>query len=423
MKNIEIKFLGIAKRSLLCRKIFRTVLRIYKKIKYLRYYFFTEIDENLVLFESFHGKSYSDSPKALYLEMLNNEIYKNYKFVWSFNDPKDKILYFKDLKRTILVRRNSSEYYKCYASAKYWILNSLLNDSIVKKNKQIYVQCWHGTPFKRLGFDLLNYNSNVLNTKKEFEFKYQSDAKKYDYMLSSSKFCSGKLISAFNLKQINKEKVIIEKGYPRNDFLFQYTNNDIENIKKQLNIKSNKKVILYAPTWRDNQHSAEIGYTYKLDIDFDKLQKEIGDKYIILFRAHYFIANSFDFEKYDGFIYDVSNVDDINYLYILSDLLITDYSSCFFDYANLRRPILFFMYDLDEYKNSLRGFYIKLKCLPGPIIKDSKKLLKELKKIDSYWNVYSNKYHKFNRKFNYLDNSNASSRVLRTILERKSDNE
>ena len=90
---------------------------------------------------------------------------------------------------------------------------------------------------------------------------------------------------------------------------------------------------------------------------------------MILFRAHYFIANSFDFEKYGDFIYDVSKIDDINELYIISDILITDYSSVFFDYANLKRPIIFYMYDLDHYEKELRGFYVDLEELPGDIVK------------------------------------------------------
>ena len=92
---------------------------------------------------------------------------------------------------------------------------------------------------------------------------------------------------------------------------------------------------------------AGIGYTYKTEVDFDKLKANLGDEYIILFRAHYLVANSFDFDKYKGFVYDVSKVNDINHLYVISDLLVTDYSSVFFDYANLKRPEIFYMYDLE----------------------------------------------------------------------------
>lgn len=93
---------------------------------------------------------------------------------------------------------------------------------------------------------------------------------------------------------------------------------------------SDKKIILYAPTWRDDQHQAGVGYTYKTEVKFDLLKEKLQEDYIILFRAHYLVANSFDFEKYQGFIYNVSEVDNINELYVVADLLITDYSSVFF---------------------------------------------------------------------------------------------
>ena len=112
-----------------------------------------------------------------------------------------------------------------------------------------------------------------------------------------------------------------------------------------------RKIILYAPTYRSNQHQTGVGYVYKEEVDFERLQKEIGQDYIILFRPHYFIANVFDFEKYKGFVYNVSDIDDINELYIITDLLITDYSSVFFDFANLKRPMIFYMYDLAHYRD------------------------------------------------------------------------
>ena len=217
------------------------------------------------------------------------------------------------------------------------------------------------------------------------------------------------------MKELNKEKIIIEKGYPRNDKLINYNNNDIEKIKKDLHIPTDKKVILYAPTFRDDEHTSGVGYTYKLNIDFDLLQKELKD-YIILFRAHYFIANSFEFDKYKDFIYNVSKYDDINDLYIISDLLITDYSSVFFDYAILERPIIFYMYDYDNYKNNLRDFYIDLKELPGPIVKDEKNLVTSIKEKN---NKYKNMYSSFNKKFNPYEDGKSAERVVKEILKWK----
>ena len=419
MKSIKKFIYDLAKRNVVFRKMSRFILKAYHKIKYIKYYFTIKTDDKVVIFETFNGRSFSDSPKYLYLEMLNNKDYKDYKFIWAFNDPESKTNLFKELvnDRTTIVKTNTNSYLKSYAKAKYWIVNSKLNERLIKKKVQICCQCWHGTPLKRLGFDILKEKGNALNTVKEIKEKYYNDAKVYDYMLSPSKFCSEALTSAFALKSLNKENIIVEKGYPRNDFLFKYTEDDVLKIKKSIGIDTDKKIILYAPTWRDNQHTSGVGYTYKLGIDFDTLKKEIGDKYIILFRAHYFIANSFDFDKYKGFVYNVSNIDDVNLLYVISDILITDYSSVFFDFANLKRPMLFYMYDKEEYQNNLRDFYFSLSYLPGPIVKEEKDLIKEINEVDTYFIRYKEKYDEFNKKFNYLDSKDISLKVLKEIIK------
>ena len=247
--------------------------------------------------------------------------------------------------------------------------------------------------------------------------RYKIEAEKFTYFLSPSKFASEKFISAWNLKEIGKENIIIEEGYPRNDFLFNYTEKDIMKIKKSLGIeKDNRKIILYAPTYRSDQHSSNEGYVYKEELDFEHLKQKIGDKYIILFRPHYFIANNFDFEKFKGFVYDVSKIDDINYLYIISDMLITDYSSVFFDFANLKRPIIFYMYDLEHYRDKSNGFYIDLNELPFKITQTQEELEKEITKADMNFK-YDERYKKFNERYNYLDDGQASRRVVEKMLK------
>ena len=401
---------NLSKKSVCLRKTFRFVLYIKNKITYLYYFLFYKIDDKMIFFESFYGNSYSCSPKAIYEYVLNDERFKDYKFVWAFKN----INKYTFDERTILVKSNSRKYYKHLSKSKYWVVNLLINTGVKKKKNQVYVQCWHGTPLKKLRYDI--EKDNVLNSISEVRKRNDMDAVKFDYFISPSKFCTEKFTSAFNLKKLNNENIFIEKGYPRNDYLFNYKKSDIKRIKKELNIPSNKKVILYAPTFRDNQHSANIGYTYNVELDFNKLKNEFSEEYVILFRAHYFIANKFDFKKYNNFVYDVSKYEDINELYIISDILITDYSSVFFDFANLKRPILFYMYDYNNYKNNLRDFYIDLKELPGPILKKENTLIKEIKNIDNYSKKYKEKYEKFNKKYNYLDDGNATKRVVEEIF-------
>ncbi len=412
-KKIKSKIVDMTKKNETFRKVVRKGIYEKNRVKYLKYKN-KPIDEKRVLFESFMGRKYVDSPKAIYEYMLNSEEYKDYKFVWFFKNPEEH-KNVADNPRTKVYKYGSADYYRLYATSKYWITNSRVPDTISKRKGQVYVQCWHGTPLKKLGFDIEVKGGNAMNSLKDIRYKYEVDSKKYTYMVSPSRFCTEKYISAFNLKAVGKEDIVIEQGYPRNDFLINYTEKDVKDIKKKLKLPKDKKIILYAPTWRDNQHTSGVGYTYKTEVDFDKLREKLEDEYIILFRAHYFVANSFDFEKYKGFIYNVSDYDDINHLYVISDILITDYSSVFFDYSILKRPILFYMYDLDEYQHNLRDFYFGLDELPGPIVEKEDELIKEIEKTKKF--KYDNKYKKFNEKFTYLDDGKASERVVKEIFK------
>lgn len=412
MKKLRYILIQQSKKHKNFRILLRKILYIKNTLKY-NLYKHKKVDEKLILFESFNGRSYSDSPKALYEYMIKSKKFKDYKFVWCFDNPEEKKHYFHN-NRTILVKHKSNDYYKYFATSKYWIVNSLVLEFISKKKNQIYIQTWHGTPLKKLRYDI-KLEGNVLNSTKEIKGRNDRDVKRIDYFLSPSKFTTEVFTSAFNLKSLNKENIIIEKGYPRNEKLFK--ENNINSIKENLGLPTNKKIILYAPTFRDNQHTSGVGYTYKLGIDFKKLQSIFKDEYIILFRTHYFISNNFTFNEYKDFIYNVSGYDDVNDLYLISDILITDYSSVFFDYANLKKPMLFYMYDLDIYKNKLRDFYIDLNELPGPIIETEDELINEIKNIKNYKIKYKNKYKKFNQKYNYLDNKDASREVIKEIFK------
>lgn len=415
--KIEKSLINLAKKNVLVRGILRKSLIIKNKLQYECYKRKYEINDKTILFETFGGRNYSCSPKAIYEQMLQLKEFDDYKFIWAFIEPEKHEI--KQDKRTKVVVSKSKEYYKYCACAKYWIVNSIMPEHITKKEGQVYVQCWHGTPLKKLRCDI-EATGSVLNTVKEIRKRNDIDAKRFDYFISPSKFCTEKFTSAFNLKALGKENILIEKGYPRNDFLFNYTDEYVASLKDKLGIPKDKKVILYAPTFRDNQHTSGMGYTYTLNIDFDRLKEKLDKDYVIIFRTHYFVANSFDFEKYKGFIFNMSNHDDVNDCYVLSDVIITDYSSVFFDFANLKRPMLFYMYDLEEYKEELRGFYFEIEdVLPGPIVKTQDELEQEIANIASYMEKYKEKYEAFNKKFNYLDGKECSKKVIKEILKDK----
>lgn len=419
MRKIRIKLVDICKKNQLLRTILRKIISTKYKIQYSIYKSKNKTDEKLIVFTSFMGRTYSCSPKAIYEEMINNKKYKDYTFIWGFKNPESKKS-IKKLEKAILVEYKSKKFLEYCSKAKFIISNSRLPESITFREEQKYVQCWHGTPLKKLGYDLTAEGGNALNSLKEMKNKYKEDSRRYTYLLSPSKFTTEKLTSAFNLKENNKNVKIIEQGYPRNELMFKFNDDDIKRIKIACNIslKDKRKIILYAPTWRDNQHTSGVGYTYNLGIDFDKLQSKLEKDYILLFRPHYFVANKFDFKKYKNFIVDVSSYEDITDLYCIADMLITDYSSVFFDYANLKRPILFYMYDKKEYEEDIRGFYISLDQLPGPIVEKENDLIREILNIDK-GNNYIEKYKEFNRKYNYLDDGTVSKRVLKELYKKQ----
>jgi len=404
MKKLKIMILNFSKHHHIVRVILRKIKFLKKRLLYFFFYVVNNVEDDIILFEVFMGRNYSDSEKAVYQYLLSKNA--NYKYIWAFKNPENYS--YLQSNSTIVVKYGSKEHYKYYSKAKYWISNSRINEAIIKKKKQVYIQTWHGTPLKKLGYDIKIVGGNAMNTIHDIRKKYSSDSKRYDYMISPSSFCTEKFMSAFNLKN---KKIIEEIGYPRNDFLINYKKRDINIIKKKLNINIKKKVILYAPTWRDNQHMSGIGYTYTPPLSFDKLREKFGKDYIILFRAHYFVANEFDFKKYKNFVYDVSKYDDVNELYIISDVLITDYSSVFFDYSILKKPIIFYMYDLENYQNKLRDFYIKLDELPGKIVEKEESLITEIENIQNF--QYDDRYKQFNSKYSYLEDGKSSERLCK----------
>ncbi|MBP3831736.1 MAG: CDP-glycerol glycerophosphotransferase family protein [Clostridia bacterium] len=419
MNKLKVLAMNISKKNKIFRKIARKSMYVLKRTKYVLTGINKKIDDKTIVFSCFNGKSYTCSPKAIYEYMLSDEKYKDYKYIWFFSPEKINDYKFLEKNRnTKVISKNSKAYIKYLQTSKYWFFNYKIADFIKPKKEQVFTQCWHGTPLKRLGYDLVHYD-NQLNTPKEMKKRYKMETEKFSYFISPSKYASGVFRSGWNMKELGKENIIIEKGYPRNDFLFKYTEKDVSEIKQRIlgeDIK-NKKIILYAPTYRANQHESGVGYVYKEEVDFSKMREKLGDEFIILFRPHYFIANVFDFEKYKGFVYDVSKVDDINELYVISDILITDYSSVFFDYANLKRPIIFYMYDLEYYRDKSNGFYFDVeKELPGKIIRTDDDLITEIIRVSKEF-TYDERYKKFNEKFNYLDDGEASKRVVEEIIK------
>jgi len=377
--------------------------KIHKGLLLYRLFQQLPVQKNLVLFESFLGRGYSDNPKALYLTLQKQR--PELQLVWIFaKEPNAAV----KAACPNWVLRNSPKYYYLMARAQYWIFNTRQPLSLKKRRETMYLQTWHGTPLKRLGLDMDEVHMPGTNTE-QYKKNFSVQAKEWNYLLSPNLYSSTIFKRAFDFRGL-----LLETGYPRNDLLYAPDRQQqAEQIKQSLRLPPGKKVILYAPTWRDDEFVKKGQYRFNLKLDLKQMQSRLGDDYIVLLRMHYLIAEHLDLTAFDGFAYDVSAYGDIAELYLISDLLITDYSSVFFDYAHLNRPMVFFTYDLEKYASVLRGFYFDFEAVvPGPLLKESHQVIDYIEDIATQSKQYEDKYVAFQERFCSLDDGKASQRVV-----------
>jgi len=436
---------SIGKRFPFILRWTRRALAAGRKVVYRQLCRRNPVDPKVVVFEAYSGRAYACSPRALYQAMLADERFADYEFIWVFLTPQSAALAeagfevadleqpsaakrirepldllmgrqaLDELKRAKLVRWGSREYMRSYARAGTWISNFVVPPYLWPREGQVFLETWHGTPLKQLGCDI-SAGGNVMYEVRDIHDRYRREGRRLTYLISPSAFATDKFATAFELVATGRTDAIIEEGYPRNDALVTSTPEQVAEIRRRLDIPEGKRVILYAPTWRDDQHQTGLGYTFETGVDFDRLRTELGDDTVVLFRAHYFIASRFDFARYDGFVRDVSRIGDINDLYLVSDVLVTDYSSVAFDFANLERPIVYYMYDLESYTGNLRGFYLTLDELPGPVARTEDELSEALHRAGRPDPEIARRYGAFNARFNYLDDGHASERVLARVF-------
>lgn len=373
------------------------------KFLYRKLFLKLSLKENWVFCESFFGKSYSDSPKYVY-EYLQKNYNSKYKFIW-VDDKKGTVIPYKHSR----VKRFSIRYCYYLARCKYYIFNSRQPVWIKKRAGNVFLQTWHGTPLKRLVFDLEDINSATPRYKKQT----YKQSRSWDYLVAANQYSSDIFRRCFIYN-----KTMLETGYPRNDILHWDNRDEIaDKLRSRLGIPKDKKTILYAPTWRDDEYYTKGQYKFSLKLDLQLMKEKLGDDYVLLLRTHYFIADSLDVTGLEDFAYNFSNYDDISELYLISDYLITDYSSVFFDYANLKRPMLFYTYDLEKYRDVLRGFYIDIEEeLPGPLLFTTEEIIDAFNNMEELIDNYKYKYDKFYDKFCSWEDGHASSKVANAVF-------
>jgi CDP-glycerol glycerophosphotransferase len=319
---------------------------------------FISVDEKLVVFSA-HSRKYNDSPRTLYENMIKDPKYKDYRFVWALEDP-DHVQIPGPASK---VKSDTLEYFKTTLKAKYWITCVNIERSLhYKKRSCRYLNTWHGTPYKYIGNDVGN--------RKDFDFS------NVDFWCYASQYEKEIFMRAFNVR----EDALIPTGMPRNDDLYNVTNEEIICIKKRMGLPLDKKIILYAPTWRD---STDHGATYaiKPPINTKYWEAQLKDEYIVLFRTHGY-TNKLLGVEFNDVIRDYSAYPSINDLLKVSDILISDYSATMTDYSILERPVLCFAYDYEQYKSE-RGLYIDFdKGMPSGVLKTEDEVLDHIKNLD-----------------------------------------
>lgn len=355
-----------------------------------------KLDDKCIVFESMWGSKYSCNPQHLYEYIDKN--YPEYKCVWSLKDARMPIK-----GKGIRVRKGSQEYFKYLATAKYLVNNVNFEEAYVKRNGQIVIQTMHGTPLKTLGYDV----PGELTTKQE-QVNFAKKIDRWDYLVVQGKFMEEKSAPIYRF-----EKEILRTGYPRTDIFFKTSESYIEDIKKNLGIPLDKKVILYTPTWR-------IRNKFDMQLDLDKMRERLGDEYVVLIRLHYFCGQSDYFIADNKFVFNLRSYRTVEDLYLISDMLITDYSSVMFDYALLDKPMLFFTFDLEDYRDNLRGMYVDIEEeAPGPLVFNTEEVINAILNIDEEMKKYGEKISAFKNKYLTYENGNSCQTIIDTVIKPK----
>lgn len=332
---------------------------------------FIKTDSRMILFVSFAGKKYDDSPKAIYKKMLNDERFKNYKFVWVFKNPENF-----NVPGAVKIKKWTPKYIYYTLKARCVVTDMGVNIENYKREEKFYVNTWHGTPIKKLeGYVAAKPAADIMCV----QGKYEVDI----------------FARAF---EISPDKIIIS-GLPRNDILANYDSGLRDEIRSKLSLPKNKKIIFYCPTFRNYeklQNRIDFAHSLKIPVNLKEWEKKLGKDYIILFRAHHAVVKTLDIQ-FDDFVYDFSNYEYLNDLMIASDILISDYSGILFDYSIMGKPMLCFAYDYEKYMEN-RGMYIDIrKELPCEVAYDEDTLLEQIIHLD--YEKMSGKTLKFREKY------------------------
>ncbi|MBX6166951.1 MAG: bifunctional glycosyltransferase family 2 protein/CDP-glycerol:glycerophosphate glycerophosphotransferase [Thermobispora bispora] len=342
---------------------------------------------NAALFDSYGGGQYSCNPRAISEELARR--HPDVEIIWVTRDGQ-----FAVPPGVRLVLYGSREHEEALRTSRFVVANRRTQPGWYRKPRgQTVVQTWHGTPLKRLGLDV----AGMPYARRVPRDELARQVATWDLLLSPSPFASAALRGAFGY-----EGEILESGYPRNDALFDPARGRAA--RRRLGLPDGRRVILYAPTWRDDET------TGRLALDPVRAAGALGDDDVLFVRAHYLVARDVSIPTGDR-IRDVSKFPDMADLLAAADVLVTDYSSAMFDFACTGRPMVFFTPDLERYRDEVRGFYFDFEAeAPGPVLRAADDVLDVLRHGDL--GRFAARYERFARTYCPWDDGHASARVV-----------
>ncbi len=383
-----------------------------KKVnQYAQLYHSTSIKPHQILYQVRDGKSITDSPYAIFLGLNAHETFSNYQHIWVVDHPDTLVFYqekFKVFQNVSFVIKESNEYLKALTESKFLINNATFPAYFTKKPEQVYINTWHGTPLKHMGFDVKNNLKGSQNTMKNFLAS--------DYMISPNAHTTNIFKHAFKLDGLYSGE-ILEIGYPRIDLTINTTANEArEYLAEHLNLKKNP-IILYCPTWRGKNVNDPENSLLNVFEEIKLLNQKLPHQ--VLVKVHPFVYSKAK-EMPELKPYLVPDFLDTNQLMPAVDLMITDYSSIFFDFLVTDKPIVFYVPDLDKYQNE-RGVYIDLCALPGPVADNIQDVI-TLVSNESYKDAdVQEKYAKFKHNFVNYENGSVTERLIESVFLNQQD--
>ena len=376
------------------------ISNFFAKSFYLKYYKNLKIDEYSVLLESQHGAEISGNIFYIIKELITNKKYSNYKIYLSVKKQSlekiTTILKEYNFNRVNIVILKSLKYYKIISSAKYLFNDNTFLPFFIKKDGQIYLNTWHGTPLKTLGNKIKNDFTGIGNAQKNFIVS--------DYLLYPNEFTMEHITKDYMINNLTKAKALLN-GYPRNTIFFDSKRK--ENIKKSLDL-SNKKIYAYMPTWRGKTGRIDNSANVYLQYYLYEIEKNLNDDEVLYVNLHPIAKKDINFKQYKKIFEFPSQYETYDFLNI-ADCLITDYSSVFFDYAVTRNKIVLFTYDEETYLEN-RGLYLNINDLPFPKVKSVDDLLSELRSPKQYDDT------EFFNTFNKYESENATKNLCEKIF-------